>query len=206
MLDQLGLAVALLVTLGLYSMPLWKDNLWFRIAEAMYVGVSLGNVTVVAVNLLINRAITPVTTGTWITIIPILLSIIFYMRFIPQYRWISRWPLAIVTAIGASMLLRSGIVSTIKLTGGSFVNRFLIAGTSPLNTLDAILCFVVAFSSTIYFIYTIKRDNPALVGIRNLGKFFLIWYYGSQLAGSFLGYMGRGVARWAFILETLGLA
>jgi hypothetical protein len=34
MISDIGALAALLVTLGIYSLPLWKDNPWYRIAEA----------------------------------------------------------------------------------------------------------------------------------------------------------------------------
>jgi hypothetical protein len=208
MISDVGALAALLVTLGIYSLPLWKDNPWYRIAEALFLGTSIGNVVVIGVFTLRSNTWIPLTQqGDWLLIFPIILSVLFYLRFTKSYRWLSRWPMAIVIAIPVAMVLRAGFTTLVKLTGISFVNRFLGLGpyTGGLGALDAILCLIAAVSSTVYFIYTIQRDNPILVQVRKVGLFMLLWYYAGQLSSAFLGYTGRNVSRWAYILRSLGI-
>ena len=56
-----------------------------------------------------------------------------------------------------------------------------------------------------HFFYTIQRDNPILVQVRKIGLFMLLWYYAGQLSSAFLGYTGRNISRWAYILRSLGI-
>jgi hypothetical protein len=208
MISSVGHLVAVLVTLGIYSLPLWKDNPWYRVAEALFLGTSIGNVAVIGFYTLRSNTWLPLTKGDWLIIFPIILSVIFYLRFTKQYRWLSRWPLAIVISIPVAMLLRAGFTSLVKLTGISFVNRFLGLGAyggTPLGAIDAALCLIAAISATVYFFYTIQRDNPILVQVRKIGLFMLLWYYAGQLSSAFLGYTGRNISRWAYLLKSLGI-
>ncbi|MBN1232051.1 MAG: hypothetical protein JXA60_01680 [Candidatus Coatesbacteria bacterium] len=112
----IGIWFAAGLTLCIYSF-LYKDNVFYKIAEHVYVGSSAAYITVVAwYNIMVPQVIRPlfygdVNTGqhSFILIIPTILGILMLTRFSSKYSWLSRIPMSIVFGMGAGMAI-TGVV------------------------------------------------------------------------------------------------
>lgn len=196
--------VGIIIVLGIWSLPLWKDNPWYRVVEAIYLGGAFGNAAVVTYNAIISRAIVPLQKGVYLTIIPVLGGIIFYTLYSAKYRWLSRWPLAIMTACGAAQLMRSTFVSSAINRPINFISRFTDVST-PYLAFTAFACALAFATTTLYFVFTIKYNAKPLKWSRRIGRSFIIVYYSMQLIGSFWGYGSRTPFVFLWILRFLGL-
>ena len=80
----------------------YKDNPFFRFTESLFAGVSLGYYIGVTLDqTLMPNLITPLRTDfgqNWDLLVPGLLGILLYMRYLPRAGWIARYALAIFVA------------------------------------------------------------------------------------------------------------
>jgi hypothetical protein len=98
----LGVWCALFMMLAIYSYPLYKENPIFRFAEHFFVALSMGIGIIVTLNSLKGTAITPLMNGNYLLIIPIILGFCMYFLLVPKFRWVSRYPIAIL--VGSSLV------------------------------------------------------------------------------------------------------
>lgn len=112
-LDIIGLWVGLILMLMIYSYPLWKENLAYRFAENTFVSTSLAIILIVAVSNVIKIAILPLVGGNLSMIIPIILGALMYSIFIPNFRYLSRFPLAILIGVAFGLGMRGVLIPSV---------------------------------------------------------------------------------------------
>ena len=114
----IGLWVAAFFTLAIFSF-LYRDNPFYKIAEACVVGVSaaywmvVGFWDVIMPNMLAKlspdsvRWAIPDVSGDpeWAYVVPLVLSIMLLWRLSPKGAWIARWPLAFIIGTTAGLRL-----------------------------------------------------------------------------------------------------
>ena len=120
-MQVLGVMLAAGLTLAMYSF-LYRDNPLFKLAEHLYLGVSVGYGITIAVHQylakqlyepLIEPLISPETAKhapEWAVLIPVALGFCMLARFIPRYAWLSRYAFAIVVGWGAGLMLPQVVV------------------------------------------------------------------------------------------------
>ena len=101
----IGIFIAAGLTLCIYSF-LYKDNPFYKFAEHLFVGVAAGYTIAMAWHQAVIRLIwVPMKTGDFaaivFVIIPTLIGLLMFSRFVPKYRWLIRWPLALMIGFGA---------------------------------------------------------------------------------------------------------
>lgn len=162
---------------------LYRENVTYRIAESMTIGLFLGVTLNYAVDILGKKVYTPLfIEGLWFSGIPVvtILGLLMYTRFFKPVWWVSRWPIAILAAVGSAVAVRGAIgpqiikqLPTLPLIGPDLlttINRFLL----PLATVTA-LC---------QFIFT-KKQKGVFGGLTFVGRMFLMVAFGFML-GTFL--------------------
>ena len=133
-MNLFGIWIAAFLTLCIYSF-LYRDNPFYRFAEHLFIGISVGYGIVIAIHqgviplawdplseamsalwAEITRQTTPETQNAlWglFKIIPIMIGLMFFARLSPHYNWLVRYPIAILIGFGAGIaipnLLQAGI-------------------------------------------------------------------------------------------------
>ena len=89
--------VAALLTLCIFSF-LYKDNPLYKFVEHLFVGVAAGYVIAVQFhNVFVPNIWHPLTKGLdWWPVVPLILGLFLFARFLPRGGWISLWPLALI--------------------------------------------------------------------------------------------------------------
>ena len=97
-IEMVGTWIAAFLTLCLFSF-LYKDNPLFRLAEALFAGVSLGYyIGQTANNTLKPNLVIPLFTDfrhNADLLVPALLGINLYTRYVPKIAWMARFSLAV---------------------------------------------------------------------------------------------------------------
>ena len=110
----LGAWIATGLTLFILSF-LYEDNPLFKLAEHLYVGVSLGYTIVktydTVVMTLILRPI--LEKGEWSLLIPVAIGMLMLTRYVPKAAWLSRYAFAFIVGIGAGLAIPRTISSFI---------------------------------------------------------------------------------------------
>src|SRR5215470_10545860 len=110
----LGAWVATGLTLFIFSF-LYKDNPLFKLAENLYVGVSVGYTIVKTYDTVIMHLIWKpiVENGEWALLIPVAIGLLMLTRYVPKAAWMSRYAFAFIVGLGAGLAIPRTISSFI---------------------------------------------------------------------------------------------
>jgi len=118
LIDVIGFWVGIFLTLAILSF-LYKDNPFYKAAEHLFVGTSLGYVIVQQFNdnlkpKLIDSFSKPMD-GVWDVlkiVIPLLLVLMMFVKVLSKrYSWVGRFPLAFVVALYAGLQINAVVQS-----------------------------------------------------------------------------------------------
>ena len=196
----LGTWVAALLTIFALSF-LYKDNPFFRFTESLFAGVSLGYYIGVVLNqTLLPNLITPLThdfNQNWDLLVPGLLGVLLYMRYLPRGGWIARFALAIY--VGYYI----GLDFTRRIHGE--VLPQLARAIVPLSKFDShtilySLVFAIGvFSVLIYFFFSKEQDRVTR-RVARLGIWFLMISFGAAFGFTVMGRVALLIGRLNFLI------
>jgi len=197
-LEILGIWFATAMTLFILSF-LYKDNPFYKLAENIFVGVTLGYSVVGAIwKTIYPEWVVPLFSsdvGIWrkgFLLIPGVLGILALARIIPKLNWLSRpafafvmgWGagVAIPTAVDAFVLKHTSKTVSAILPGGEFTFGAVFTAFSNLLIVVIVLCVLV------YFFFSIEHRGPIRVASR-LGVLFLMVAFGIAYGNTVMGRM-----------------
>ena len=110
----IGAWVATGLTLFIFSF-LYKDNPLFKLAENLYVGVSVGYTIVKTYDTVIVHLIWKpiVENGEWALLIPVAIGMLMLTRYVPKAAWLSRYAFAFIVGVGSGLAIPRTISSFI---------------------------------------------------------------------------------------------
>jgi hypothetical protein len=96
-----GAWVATGLTLFIFSF-LYKDNPLFKLAEHLYVGVSVGYTIVKAYDtVIVHLILKPIfEQGEIALVIPVAIGTLMLTRYVPKAAWLSRYAFAFIVGVG----------------------------------------------------------------------------------------------------------
>jgi hypothetical protein len=199
-MPDIGTWIGALLTLFVLSF-LYKDNPLFRFTESLFAGLSLGYYIGTTLNqTLIPNLIQPLThdfNKNWDLLVPGLLGILLYMRYLPKAGWISRYALAIYVAYYI------GLDFTRRIHGEILPQ--LARAIVPLSRLDGhtifySLVFVIGvFSVLIYFFFS-KEQDAVTRRIARVGIWFLMISFGAAFGFTIMGRVALLIGRVNFLI------
>jgi len=205
----IGTWIAALLTLAAFSF-LYKDNPFFRFAESLFAGVSLGYYVGITLNqTLVPNLFEPLAHDfgqNWDLLVPGLLGAILYVRSAPRIGWIARYALAIYVAYYI------GVEFTRRIHGE--VLPQLARTMRPLSSLDATalvsLVFIVGVYSVLVYFFFSKEQNAVTRPIARLGIWFLMVSFGAAFGFTVMGRVALLIGRLNFLIlhwfyPTIGL-
>jgi NhaP-type Na+/H+ and K+/H+ antiporter len=105
LMELLPIWVSVFFTLAIYSF-LYGENPWYRLAEHIYAGVSVGYAVAFNLDYLRDQWVNrwSLDGGLMVVyVICILIGLLWYARFVKQYFHFYRWTLAIIVGTGIGM-------------------------------------------------------------------------------------------------------
>lgn len=204
-----GTWLAAFLTLAALSF-LYKDNPFFRFAESLFAGVSLGYYVGIVLNQTLEpNLFTPMRTdfrNNWDLLVPGLMGLMLYVRSVPRIGWISRYSLAIYVAYYI------GVEFTRKIHGEVLPQ---IARTmQPLAAFDGptlvSLVFIVGVYSVLIYFFFSKEQNAVTRPLARLGVWFLMISFGAAFGFTVMGRIALLIGRLNFLIldwiyPTIGL-
>ena len=217
MARTVGLWVAAFFTLAVFSF-LYRDNPFYKIAEAVVVGVSaaywmvVGFWDVIVPNLL--GKIWPGMVKAWAMpgleaqrdlwyLVPLVLGVMLLWRLLPRGAWISRWPLAFIIGTTAGLRLiaflhanflaqiRNSIVPIVVMKDGAF---------APWDSLRNVVMLVGVLSCLVYFFFSF--EHKGFVGkTSRLGIWFLMITFGAGFGYTVMGRIALLAIRLEFLFD-----
>ncbi len=198
MTTDLNIWVAAILTLAIYSF-LVKENALFRSVEHLFVGVAAGYGLLRQWQAINRIAWTPAVQGDVIMFVPIILGLLLFTRFVKGYTWVSRWPLAFLMGLGASL--------SMKAIESDFV-RQIQATAIRLNSLDNIFIVVGTVTALAYFYFTFRHSSVLNAGSR-VGRYVLMLCFGAAFGNAVMGRISLLISRlqflftdWIYLIKT----
>jgi hypothetical protein len=217
-----GIIVAAGLTLIMYSF-LYRDNPLFKIAENLYVGVTLGYGAIMTWRQALRPEVfepfyNAPSSGAFLNevlhrSVPILLGILLLTRLSRKYGWLSRYSYVAMIGWGSGM--------AIPLTTHSFILAQLYAGVAPfqetatavapdaglwawcvgvaLPIFGAILLLVGTVAVLFYFFFSVEHKRGGKVASQ-IGVLFLMVSFGASFGYTVMGRVSLLIGRVQFLL------
>lgn len=168
--------ISSILSLCIFSF-LWKETRAFRVAQNIFLGVGAGHGLAIAFASLKTSLFIPLfQKGKWSLVIPFILVLMMYTKFIPKYSYLSRISLAFPLGLGTGIVLRSII------PGQIFPQ--LTASMLPLNSVNNIIVALGAFCVVYYFLFTTRSKSAVSAGLSRVGVYLMMVTFGLSFATS----------------------
>jgi hypothetical protein len=195
-----GIWIAATLSLFIYSF-LYRDNPFYRFAESLYVGVSFGYYIGLEWNATLKKnLVTPLITdfsSNWILIIPGVLGVMLYCRYIPVPNIAKLGQISLAVYIGYYM----GVEFIQRLHGE--VLPQLASTILPINafnwqSLCNLIIVVGVFSVIVYFYFSAEHKGP-FKGISRLGIWFVMISFGAAFGYTVMARISLLMGRFMFL-------
>ena len=208
--EHFRLWLAAFLTLGIFSF-LYKDNPWYKLSEAIFVGISAGYWFVVLFwdnfysKFWIGKGEDPMLyVGAF-------LGLLMLLRLIPKIGWLSRWPLAFIVGATAGLWLINYVASNvIAQAQATMIPLFSSAFGSGFDTgaafiVGRLVIFVGTFAGLVYFFFS-KAHTGAFGATARVGIFFLMITFGASFGYTVMSRMSLLIGRIDYLLgDWLGM-
>lgn len=202
--------VAAFLTLGIISF-LYRDNVWYKICEAVFVGISAGYwfVTYFWDNIYgkfwVGVYETPMASRPqdwYMLFFGAALGILMLLRLVPKIGWISRWPLAFIVGATAGLYLITYFASNIMVQVEDTVRPLFGAnyGATMYDIFGNIMVVIGTFTGLIYFFFS-KEHKGAFGGAAKVGIFFLMVTFGASFGYTVMSRMSLLIGRMDFLFS-----
>lgn len=209
---MLGAWVATGLTLFILSF-LYKDNPLFKVAEHLYVGVSVGYTIVKAYDTVIVHLIVKpiVENGEWALLIPVAIGMLMLTRYVPKASWLSRYAFAFIVGVGSGLAIPRVISSYIlkqiedtirpllMLVPGEGV-MFTWNLLNPASSINTVIILAGVSSVLFYFFFSIEHTGPGKTVART-GILFLMIAFGAAFGYTVMARMSLLIGRLTDLIE-----
>lgn len=208
----LGAWVATGLTLLIFSF-LYKDNPLFKLAEHLYVGVSVGYIIVKTYDtVIVHLVVKPIVdNGEIALLIPVAIGMLMLTRYVPKAAWMSRYAFAFIVGMGAGLAIPRTISSFIlkqiedtvrpllSMTGPDGLT-FSMNLLNPASHLNAIIILLGVGSVLFYFFFSIEHSGVGKVVART-GVIFLMISFGAGFGYTVMARMSLLIGRLTDLIE-----
>ncbi len=221
-MEHVAVWIAAFLTLGIISF-LYKDNPWYKLSEAIFVGISAGYWFVVLFwdNIygkfwvgvfppdVVDEAGNFVSHGVpdYALIVGAVLGVLMLARLLPGVGWISRWPLAFIVGCTSGLYLMNYFSSNImRQVQGTIIPLFGIGyGASVYEIIGNIVIVGGTFAGLVYFFFS-KEHRGAFGATAKVGIWVIMITFGASFGYTVMSRMSLLIGRIDFLFgDWLGL-
>jgi hypothetical protein len=195
---------AAILTVMIFSF-LYKDNPFYKFGEHLFVGVANGYYIVYYWhNALKPNLFEPLSAGQFIYVVPLLLGLMYFARFIPRISWLVRIPIGFTIGWGAGLSIPAYFqADVLRQLEGTVVTPATFANTA--NGIWAIIILIGVACTLIYFFFS--REHKGFLGhASRLGIIFIMIGFGASFGYTVMARVSLLIGRVQFLLGPwLGL-
>lgn len=208
----LGAWVATGLTLCILTF-LYQDNPLFKLAEHLYVGVSVGYTIVKTYDTVLIRLIYEpiVKQGDWSLVIPVAIGALMLTRYAPKAAWMSRLAFAFVVGVGSGLaiprVISSYILKQIEDTVRPLVSLATEGGITftydlldPASNVNTVVLLIGVVSVLFYFFFSVEHTGPGKTVART-GIVFLMIAFGAAFGYTVMARMSLLIGRLTDLIE-----
>jgi len=196
--------IAAFLTLGIFSF-LFKDNPVYRFSEHLFVGVANGYyIALYWHNTLRPNLVEPLGQGQLIYLVPLLLGLMYFAKFIPRIAWLVRIPIGFMIGWGAGISIPANFQALIlRQIEGTVVTPSDFS--DPWQGVWAVVIFIGVAATLIYFYFS-REHKGLLKPVSRLGVIFIMIGFGASFGYTIMARVSLLIGRIQFLLGPwLGL-
>jgi hypothetical protein len=216
LVDLVGLILGFLLTLFVFSY-VWGDNALFRLVIHIFIGVTAGYVTIIAINnVILPHLLFPLLSGEqselYLAVLYLIPSGLLLTKLSPRLAQLGNPSMAILVGIGAAAAIGGSIMGTLFPQVSASINLFDSLYTQGGNASawqqmgNALLILLGTLSSLIYFHFG-TRSGPDkssqrvdwIKGIGWIGQIFIAITFGALFTGVYIAALSALIERIAFL-------
>ncbi|MBI3096840.1 MAG: hypothetical protein HYY93_01135 [Planctomycetes bacterium] len=194
--DLIGVWVSVACTLFLLSF-LYRDNPLYKVGENLFVGVSMGYYAIRYYYDTIHPKLTmELWNGTdrWM-IVPAIMTVLLFMRFIKPLAWTSRYAYAALMGIVSGLAIPRFVTSNLMTPMSATVKPLLtVSGDSTVPMYPAIIILIGVVTVLTYFFYSIEHKGP-VKWLATAGIYFLMVSFGTSFGLTVMGRVSLLIGR-----------
>lgn len=197
MFETISNIIAAFLTLCIFSF-LYKDNPFYKFAEALFIGVSMGYaIPLVYENAFIPFVYQPIfLEGRLMIIIPSVLGMLYIFRFSRNLSWLSRYPIVFgmgIVGMGVPMSMHSSVLVQMR------------SAMLPLDNINTTLIFIGTVTILLYFFFS--KEHKGVYGkFTNVGIWYMMIGFGASFGYTVMARISLLIGRLQFLLgDVLGL-
>jgi hypothetical protein len=214
--DLIWTVVAFVLTLMIFSY-IFGDNILFRIATYIFVGVSAGYVaTMLIYQVILPRLVWPALKGDFLTVLaPLILSLFLVTKLFPRFSSLGNIPMGYVVGVASAVIIGGAVLGTLFGQGQASINMFSLSASiaSPqgmVQALGATFILVGTVCTLAYFNFgAVARPTvaatepphraPVVELLARIGQIFIAITLGALFAGIFAASITALIERLDFI-------
>jgi hypothetical protein len=223
LLNGVGTWVAVILTLFVFSFLL-GDNVLYRIAEHLFVGVAVGYAVVVAFhNVLIPKLLTPTIEAIEaqdggrlsLLLISFLLGLLLLTKSSKRsgfLSWLGSFSLACLLGVGAALAIGGALLGTLlpQIDATADIARYVEPYGPALGLFSGIVVLAGTTGALLHFYFGVGEEGR-LARFRNtlvrtwggLGRWFILVAFAALLAAAFMSRLSLLVGRVQFLLDSV---
>lgn len=179
--ELLGIWAATGMTLAVFSF-LYRDNPFYRISEHIFIGISMGYMVVrTFFDMIVPDLYEPLFTRKhpdYVLIIPAVLGILFFSRFVKRISWLGRYSFGFMVGIASGMAIPRFIAANVlQQAEGTIVPLF--TGDTTLEIISEILVLIGVVTVLFYFFFSIEHKGVVAKTASRIGVCFLMIAFGA---------------------------
>jgi hypothetical protein len=215
--DTAGLWVAVILTLFVFSYLL-GDNVLYRLAEHLFVGVAVGYAAVVAFHSvfaakLFTPMIEALNSGDWGRLTPLLvallLGLLLFVKPTKSLSLLGNLSVAVLFGVGAALSISGALLGTLfpQVSAAADVTQYGARYGSGLGLFSGLVVLVGTSGVLLHFYFGAGREGR-LAGLHErlvetwggLGRWFLLIAFAAILAATFMSRLSVLIGRIEFLL------
>jgi hypothetical protein len=188
-LEMLFRTLAVFFTMAIFSF-LWKDNMIYKFAEHLVVGISMGYWVIILYQTSFLSKMwqpmmrtfhgTPEGLPDKLVFVPIGLGFLLFTRFFPKISWLARIPMAFILGVGSGVAIPLGIQTSVIQQIHPTMAAFQVGNqTGFLPMFNATLVFLGVICGLAYFFFS-ARHTGILGGMSKVGIWVLMIGFGAS--------------------------
>lgn len=190
MSSDLGVWLAAFATIFIYSYLL-GDNPLFKFAEHFYIGIAAAHAVVLGYQNIQEMAWKPLVAGKWIMIIPLVMGLLLYTRFVKDWSSLSRIPIAFLVGLAAALSIRGALdASLIKQVAATMV---------PVTDFNSFIFPIMVATTITYFFFTAGSKTKGIQFSAQIGRWVMMIAFGSAFGNTVMARMSLVIGRLQFL-------
>ena len=184
--------VAAFLTLCIITF-LYKDNPFFKFAEHLLVGVSLGYIiSIYYHNAFIPKVWDPLLKQEFRIVIPALLGLLSFSILVPKYSWLVRYPIAFTIGVWSGLTIPRNFQGLIfEQVQGTMITTLSLSG----------VIMVIGVITTVVYFYFSAEHKGTIGNVARIGIWFIMLAFGAAFGYTVMARVSLLIGRMQFLLH-----